>query len=75
MLSTGNIILLLKFVITCKQIKFKWLSEPLHAHNKAPFFLVTKKAYTGRFKFFFNFIVKLALSILIYLPILETHTN
>ena len=38
MLSTDNIILLLKFVITCKQIKSKWQSEPLHAHNKAPLF-------------------------------------
>ena len=38
MLSTDNIILLLKFVIMCKQIKSKWKSEPLHAHYKAPLF-------------------------------------
>ena len=48
MLSTDNIILLLKFVITCKQIKSKWQSEPLHAHNKAPlfFFFSLQKRYT-----------------------------
>ena len=76
MLSTDNIILLLKFVITSKQIKSKWQSEPLHVHNKVPlFFSFTKKAYTRRFKFCFNFLVKLALSMLIWLPVLETHIN
>ena len=47
MLSTDNIILLLKFVITCKQIKSKWQSEPLHAHNKALlFFFPLQKRHT-----------------------------
>ena len=64
MLSTDNIILL-KFVITCKQIKSKLQSEPLHLLNKAPlFFFSTKKAYTRRFKFCFNDLVKVALSML-----------
>ena len=47
MLSTDNIILLLKFVIMCKQIKSKWKSEPLHALNKALlFFFSLQKWHT-----------------------------
>ena len=41
MLSTD--IILLKFVITCKQIKSKLQSEPLHLLNKAPLFFLYKK--------------------------------
>ena len=47
MLSTDNIIILLKFVITCNYIKSKWQSEPLHVHNKAAiFFFSLQKGHT-----------------------------
>ena len=45
MLSTDNIILL-KFVITCKQIKSKLQSEPLYLLNKAPLFFSLPKRHT-----------------------------
>ena len=45
MLFTDNVILL-KFVITCKQIKSKLQSEPLNLLNKAPLFFPLQKWHT-----------------------------
>ena len=67
MLSTDNIILLLKFVITFHQIKINLNGKVNHYMHiiRHHCFFFTKKAYTVRFKFCFNFLMKLALSILI----------